>query len=123
MNTNHKLPVVLIAALIAIAPALPANSEPLAKEMLERYDNPTTDAEKSLFKVMMHGMYQGVSWSSMVSENSGGAPLYCEPRDLSMNLEMVIGILRSYADTLENDIPIGLAMVEALQKTFPCDRD
>ncbi|MBO9475762.1 hypothetical protein J7413_19675 [Shimia sp. R10_1] len=121
MSTKHKLSAVLTTALIGLAAAFPANSEPLAKETLGRYDNPTTDAEKTLFKVMMHGMYQGVSWSTSVAESTGGSPLYCEPSDLAMNLEMVIGILRSYAETLENDIPIGLAMVEALQKTFPCE--
>jgi hypothetical protein len=49
-------------------------------------------------------------------------PLYCPPRRLAINTEQHIDILRRYVEQ-NPDIgrdPIGLAMLLALQHTFPC---
>ena len=72
------------------------------------------------------GVGDGLSWGSI----GGKAPLFCPPPSLALVLDNYLNILNTriaeldelYAEKIENvnRRPIGLALLEGLEKTFPC---
>jgi hypothetical protein len=69
-------------------------------------------------------LWAGISWSNATVKSRGQPPIYCAPDEISLQADQVVDILRRrvQAATYLGNMYAGMAMIDALQKTFPCQR-
>lgn len=73
------------------------------------------------------GIGQGIAWANTAAEKNK-APIYCQPRTLSMNGTNYIEILDKMIKNFEskttakelNEFPVAMLLVMGLQEAFPC---
>ena len=81
-------------------------------------------------QVYIQGLGDGFIVANIASRTDGKGPLFCPPRNLSLNLENYKSILDDEieqqskvqtADVLEQ-APISVLLLSGLQRTFPCPK-
>jgi hypothetical protein len=95
--------------------ALPARAELTARELLTQYDD-------RIALAIVTGMGIGFSWYNGGASVQFGQQLYCQPDKLSITPQQFLAILRRHVRENPRDeyAPVGLAMLSALEATFPC---
>jgi hypothetical protein len=119
-RTIHLIAIGAVASSTFIA--APARAEMTAREMLSNYElgNPQT---RELIEYGFRMNENGVGWlNSYIVTVRKEKPAYCPPEKLAFTGTQLIDILRRASDEehLLWDQPWGLALLTALQRTFPC---
>lgn len=79
-------------------------------------------------KMYVMGIGQGIAWANAAAEKNG-APIFCQPRNFSINGTNYINILDEMITKLEskttakelNDYPVGMLLLMGMQQAFPCE--
>jgi hypothetical protein len=109
--------IAILGTVAASCSAAPAQAEISPREYLQRLR-----LEPSL-RSYLDGMATGMDWLNTRVETRGGQPVYCPPKNLAITAEQHIDILERYLKQGrpdEWDQPLGLVLIKALAKTFPC---
>ena len=103
--------------------SIESSAEMDAKTLLKTYDVAAPkDKEIVLFTVSR--TQNGMSWAnSALRTQRKEDPLYCVPSNVVLTGEQIVDILRRHLkeDPSAEEVPYGLVMLLALQKTFPCN--
>lgn len=80
-------------------------------------------SSRDLVDVYITGVAEGYSWLNTYLSTERGQPVYCPPRDLTLNTDNYISIIDSYIEirNLESDVPVEVALLYGLRHTFACD--
>jgi hypothetical protein len=101
-----------------------AHAETDVNKFLQDYDRGTA-AEKRLMADSLARVESGMSWVNVyLAEDRKERPVYCPPNTLAPSNEELVGILRKEAEASpsEGSRPLGLVLMLALQKAFPCSK-
>ena len=96
--------------------------------------NPDFSTANSAFGTYLQGMGDGFFWVNGDLKAHGKQLLYCQPEKLTLGVDNYAQVLESYLPTLEkniksssqkgwktvDDVPLGFALLQALQDAFPC---
>lgn len=112
-----------LAAFLAVSLALvptTANAEATARVFLQRIDEGGTVGE--MWAQILNAYANGISWANTHMGNGGQPPMFCQPANLAITAGQNVDILRRYIEINPTiaEAPAGLAMLRALQATFPC---
>jgi hypothetical protein len=101
-----------------------ARAEPDVNKFLQDYDRGPA-GEKRLMADNLSRVESGMSWVNVyLAENRKEHPIYCPPNTLAPSGEELVGILRKEAEASpsEGSRPLGLVLMLALQKAYPCTK-
>ncbi len=98
-----------------------ASAQFMAKDVLERYES-KDQTIKLISQTHIMGIESGLSWANGYNQANGIPHLYCQPENLGLAADQTVGILRQ---SIKNhpeyaELPIGFALLLALQEVFPC---
>jgi hypothetical protein len=102
----------------------PSTAEPSLTEIVRDYDNPKlSDAQRTMIISNLANIEIGLGWANTalrVQQMQAG--LYCLPRDLTIEPQELIDLLRDalWDEPRLGDLPIGFALFATLQRAFPC---
>jgi hypothetical protein len=102
----------------------PSTAEPSLTEILRDYDDPKLgDAERATIISNLASMETALGWANTalrVQQMQKG--LYCPPNDLTIEPKELIDLLRDalWDEPRLGALPIGFAVLAALQRAFPC---
>lgn len=72
------------------------------------------------------GIGEGFSWANVVNQDKNLATLYCQPKELALNVEnykrVIEDELEKYPEIYKDNIEVEIALLRGLMRTFPCDR-
>lgn len=117
---SRRLP--LAAALTGwlLFTAAPVRAEASARTFLQRIDEGGTSGE--MWAQILNAYANGIAWANTQIGENGQPKMFCQPANLAITAGQHVDILRRYIarDPAIADAPAGLAMLRALQATFPC---
>jgi hypothetical protein len=129
MKTLLSILLITMMAFPLIILLLPVEvkAEMTANQALHKYDKGTRD-EQQLLEWGLAQTENGLSWANTyLKVNRKEQPLYCPPDKMVLTGNQILDILRRAKDdqpypggTTVGESPFGLAMIFALQSTFPC---
>jgi len=99
-----------------------AHAESDVNKFLRGYDAGTL-AERHRMSDYLSSIELGMSWVNvLLAEDRKERPLYCPPNTLALTGEQLVDILRKELEGSpeEGSRPLGLVLMTALQKAFPC---
>jgi hypothetical protein len=98
--------------------ATPADAEATARVFLEEIDK-----GDSLYSHTLNAYANGISWANSKMAETQREPLYCPPPNVAFTDDQIVQILRRYLSERPAvaEAPAGLAMLMALEATFPCN--
>ena len=84
-----------------------------------------TAKSESIVAVKLHvaGIADGLSWANSAVQLNGGSRLYCPPDNLSLNDDNYINMIDSEiarSPSFDGNTYLGLVLLRALQRAFPC---
>ena len=103
--------------------SIEASAEMDAKTLLKTYDV-AAPKDKEIVLFTISRTQNGMSWAnSALRTQRKEDPLYCAPTNVVLTGEQIVDILRRHLkeDPSAEEVPYGLVMLLALQKTFPCN--
>ena len=103
--------------------SIEASAEMDAKTLLKTYDV-AAPKDKEIVLFTLSRTQTGMSWAnSALRTQRKEEPLYCVPSNVVLTGEQIVDILRRHLkeDPSAEEVPYGLVMLLALQKTFPCN--
>lgn len=111
-------PIKKIVAILAFAASTSIAS---AEVSIEDYQK---NKDSDYIKAYLAGVGIGASYSNAFSKRFNKIPLYCQPEKLSLGSANYIQIMETEIENesafYKPDIPIEVALVAGLIKTFPC---
>ena len=129
MKTLLSILLITMLAIPLITLLLPVDvkAEMTANQLLHEYDEGTHD-EQQLLEFSLQETENGLSWvNTYLVVVRKEQPLYCPPGKMAFTGSQILDILRRAKDdqlhpgrTTVGKTPFGLAMIFALQSTFPC---
>jgi len=99
-----------------------AHAESDVSTFLRNYDAGTL-TEKHRMSDYLSSIEIGMSWVNVyLAENRKERPLYCPPNTLAPTREQLVDVVRTElkGSPEEGSRPLGLVLMTALQKAFPC---
>jgi hypothetical protein len=71
------------------------------------------------------GIGTGLEWYGSYLRSRNEKPVYCAPETLSLTVENDMQLLTAFIAThhLPDNIPVGLALLQAYIEAFPCGKD
>jgi hypothetical protein len=76
------------------------------------------------FKLFISGVAEGVGLSNMILDTQGNKKIYCQPSNVTMSADNLLGILQREIDEnaklFNSDTLLGLILIRGLVKTYPC---
>jgi hypothetical protein len=99
-----------------------AHAESDVSTFLRNYDAGTL-TEKHRLSDYLSSIETGMSWVNVyLAEDRKERPLYCPPNTLAPTGEQLVEVLRTEltGSPEEGNRPLGLVLMTALQKAFPC---
>ena len=103
--------------------SIEVSAEMDAKTLLKTYDV-AAPKDKEIVLFTISRTQNGMSWAnSALRTQRKEDPLYCVPSNVVLTGEQIVDILRRHLkeDPSAEEVPYGLVMLLALQKTFPCN--
>jgi hypothetical protein len=78
--------------------------------------------EKSIILTWLDGVYRGLDWANAVLKAEKRDQWFCPPKKMAVTEEQIQSILDRYIEThdLRGSNAIGLTLLLALEKVFPC---
>ncbi|WP_144149372.1 Rap1a/Tai family immunity protein [Paraburkholderia sp. BCC1884] len=78
--------------------------------------------EDPALQAYVAGLSQAFGWANVSLHRANKEMLFCVPPALALNNENVYSILDRYIaeDPTSRDYPLGMILLEALKKAFPC---
>lgn len=122
-KTGHAIIGILISAIIALA-ATPAHAETDAKTFLATYDSANL-ANQRVFRNTLSVIENGISWANASLSAKRHILLYCPPRLMVLTGGQILDMVRREvaSDIGMGNYPVGMVVVMALEKVFPCPTD
>ena len=87
--------------------------------------NYKTEKSSDVFKVYITGVGNGYTWASGMNAQFKQKELFCLPPDFVSDHETYIKIIDNYiakAPAIKEDMPIELALLYGMQRSYPCNR-
>jgi hypothetical protein len=83
------------------------------------------DRLRPLLAAHVSGIGTGLEWYSSYLRSRNEKPIYCAPETLSLTVENDMQLLTAFIAThrLPDNIPLGLALLQAYVEAFPCKKD
>jgi hypothetical protein len=97
--------------------AVPARAEMEVSELLDEYDAATPD-EGAIIEKVVYATQNGIDWANAYQTTQRQQPLYCPPDHLLLSGHELLEMLRKDASVASD--PYGMALLEIMQKTYPC---
>jgi hypothetical protein len=108
---------VIFALIIIVSGVSPAYSDVRFKD----YEKLKNTQE---FKLFISGVAEGVGLSNMILDTQGNKKIYCQPSNVTMSADNLLGILQREIDEnaklFNSDTLLGLILIRGLVKTYPC---
>lgn len=110
------------AILASLLLAAPVHAEESAKVFLEKIDG-RDQAAAADYTGRAFFIYVGFSWALSLVVYEGQKAFYCPPQKLAMTPDQIVSVMRNYVikNPDDGDLPAGLALLNAIQETFPCE--
>jgi hypothetical protein len=111
----------IVAALVAAAPILPAYAEVdthTTGAFLKTYGN----GEELLPRLYIAGVGDGISAYNAQRQAEGGAVFYCPPENVGIVEAQYVLIIRTFVAKYPkvSDQPVPMVLLYALKEAFPC---
>ncbi|WP_345814119.1 hypothetical protein AAGS40_07045 [Paraburkholderia sp. PREW-6R] len=106
-------------ALLAACFALHANAEMTAAQ----YKQWAHADNNSVYAAYITGTINALGWANGDQVAKKRPPLFCPPKDLAIGNQTVYPMLDAFFNNhpgIDDDFPIGLAILRSLQSAFPC---
>ena len=110
--------------LIAFTAMMSLNAGSVAAEpTLDDYLNAPNEDAKLVQSLYLVALYDGLKWATAYNDVNGLPMMFCVPTNMVLVVEQLDQILVSEAaaGTIESEDFMPLALIRALQATFPCD--
>jgi hypothetical protein len=120
-----RLPILVATILVGAMAVSAIAAEPKdpsgASTFLKVLDS-GSESEKAVTRIVLQSYSQGYGWANAHLNQRKQALLYCQPPALVITGGMTADILARYLALKPQhaDLPIGYAVLVALQHTFPC---
>jgi hypothetical protein len=117
-----RIDIALLCWTVFFGAALGYGAENDTNSILKRYDSGDAN-QRLLMEALVQGTESGVGWAnSYLKHVKKSEPVYCVPEKMAFIAPTIIDILRRgiREDPAIGEQPLGLAIIETFQKTFPC---
>lgn len=96
-----------------------------AEPTLDEYINAPNEDAQLVQSLYLIALYDGLKWATAYNEVNGLPKMFCAPPNLALVAEQLDEILRSEltAGTIEPEDLMPIALIKAMQATFPCNGD
>lgn len=103
--------------------ASPANADPDAKDLIEKFDAASTPGKQTL-EIIVMATGSGIRWANAGNIGNGLRPLFCEPMDQSLTMDDQMALLRAEIIRRPDlgEKPLGLVMLQTFEDSFPCSQ-
>jgi len=121
--------VVLAPALLLALSAVNVSAEDLSKAevgsirwTLEVYDKELVPEDRKHIEGYIGGIQLGLLWANAALKHRGQPLLYCQPDHLTITGSQMVDMMRRAMKDKPKlgDFPVGMMVLETLQRTFPC---
>lgn len=120
--------ILLIGLIMMLGMAVPAKAEVSATKLIKIVESYQANGQKSdLFWILitLESQYIGMTWANERMVNERGRMIFCTPRNVRVNKEMLFRILKHYAEDTKAGrrvayIPYGGVLLNALIVKWPC---
>ncbi len=129
MNMKRALRVCGLAAGLAMAGIVPVRALSIDTFNEWKYNEESLDVTLfDLLKIRLNGVYEGLGWANTMNEDEGRAPLFCQPGDLLVEDEFILGMIETElqnpsfrgVEVYPSDTPVELVLLNAARNVFPC---
>ncbi len=120
--------ILLIGLIMVFGTVVQVNAEISATKLIEVVEAYQSNGQKNdLFWTlhMVQSQYIGMTWANERMQNERGRKIFCTPRDVKVNKEMLFRILKHYAEDTKAGrrvayVPYGGVLLNALIAKWPC---
>lgn len=115
-----SLPVLVLATALSVPATSVAHAEMDAASLLRTYDVAAPARKNSLSSIVL-AIRDGIEWANETIIKQRNEPaLYCVPLDVTLSGTQLIDLIRVRQSHSVGKYPFGMALLHALQITYPC---